>query len=69
MAPIVATGTGITPQDLDDPDLQQLLTSLKELPGTVSDLTGLEKLAVLLEPWKEEWLFEEQVRRAAWWQL
>ena len=61
MAPIVATGSGIPPQVLDDPALRELLAHLNELPGEVNSISGLEELTVLLDPWKEEWLFEEQV--------
>jgi hypothetical protein len=61
MAPILATATGVTPQVLDDPDLIQLLGSLKAL-ALVKDEFSLKKLADLLEPRKSEWLFEEQVR-------
>ena len=61
MAPIVATGSGVQPQILDDPALRQLLTSLKELPDKIENESSLEELTALLEPWKEEWLFEEQV--------
>lgn len=61
MAPILATSTGVTPQVLDDPDLIQLLSSLKVL-ALVDSEVSLKELADLLEPWKSEWLFEEQVR-------
>ena len=62
MAPIVASGSGIPPQVLDDPALRELLSHLNELPDEVKTLADLEELTVLLDPWKEEWLFEEQVR-------
>lgn len=61
MAPILATSTGVTPQVLCDPDLIQLLISLKAL-ALVESEAGLKELADLLEPWKGEWLFEETVR-------
>ena len=61
MAPILATSTGVTPQVLDDPDLIQLLSSLNAL-ALVDSEVSLKELSDLLEPWKSEWLFEEQVR-------
>lgn len=62
MAPIVATGSGVPPQILDDLALRLLLENLKELPGETENMSALEDLTVLLDPWKDEWLFEEQVR-------
>jgi len=62
MPPIVATGSGVTPQILDDPALRQLLADLEALPDTVDSIQTLEALVQRIEPWTKEWLFEEQVR-------
>lgn len=61
MAPILATATGVTSQVLDDPDLIQLLSRLKGFERVESE-EGLKELAYLLEPWKDDWRFEETVR-------
>lgn len=63
MAPIVATGSGIVPQTLEDPELRHLLDILHQLPLSISEISNVERLSLLLDPWKEEWLFEEQVRK------
>ena len=61
MAPILATSTGVTPQVLDDSDLIELLKSLMALTLVESE-DHLNGITELLEPWKDEWLFEEMVR-------
>lgn len=61
MAPILATATGITPQILDNPELEELIVSLKALSiEKIGD--ELPKLIQLLEPWTTDTrVFEEQV--------
>jgi hypothetical protein len=72
MAPIMATGTGIIPQRLDDERLGVLLESLRCIPNFTKNVADadvarvpcqrlLEQLVPLLEP-LQSWVFEEQVR-------
>ena len=63
MAPIIARPVGVTPQNIDDDRLTHLRKSLEEINLTPDDpsIVDVEKVAVLLDPWKD-WPFEELVR-------
>ena len=61
MAPILASPSGVTPQKLGHPDLIQLLHRLKDLELVESE-ESLKLLTALLEPYKEQWPFEDTVR-------
>jgi hypothetical protein len=68
MAPILVTDTGVTPQILDDPSLRDLLTKLRALKIIPEDAdfsnaeSTIKEIVEIVEPWKDRWLFEEQVR-------
>jgi hypothetical protein len=68
MAPILVTATGVTPQILDNPSLKDLLTKLRALTIIQEDAdisaveSTIKEIVEIVEPWKDRWLFEEQVR-------
>jgi len=72
MAPIYAAAVGITPQIIDDPELETLRSNLEALefevaphkdfscPDDVDVPMDIEALISLIEP-HQKWKFEEQV--------